>query len=154
MPDIMPTLLKLAGLAIPGTVQGKDLSSLPTPERDAAAFINLAAPITEARRYGFAEYRGLRTLQHTYVRSIRGPWLLYDNHADPYQKNNVISNASYAKLLSSLDRSLDARLKQLGDSFLPAAEYLKRDSLTHYREVNVKVGHTRSPWGDWESTLT
>jgi len=82
------------------------------------------------------------------------PWLLYDNHADPYQKNNVISNASYAKLLSLLDRSLDARLKQLGDSFLPAAEYLKRDSLTHYREVNVKVGHTRSPWGDWESTLT
>jgi len=154
MPDIMPTLLKLAGLPIPGTVQGKDLSSLPTPERDATAFINLAAPITEARRYGFAEYRGLRTLQHTYVRSIRGPWLLYDNHVDPYQKNNVISNASYAKLLSSLDRSLDARLKQLGDSFLPAAEYLKRDSLTHYREVNVKVGHTRSPWGDWESTLT
>ena len=57
--------------------------------QDAAALISLPVPITEARRYGFAEYRGLRTERYTYVRSIHGPWLLYDNQADPYQMHNV-----------------------------------------------------------------
>ena len=40
-----------------------------------------------------------------------------------------------------------------GDEFLPAAQYVKRAGVRHYREVNSNVGHIRSPWGDWESTL-
>ena len=52
---------------------------------------------TEARKYGFAEYRGLRTTQHTYVRSIHGPWLLYDNAADPFQMRNLIGKTGGAR---------------------------------------------------------
>jgi len=43
-------------------------------------------------------------------------------------------------------------LKERKDDFLPAREYVRRAAVGHYGEVNVPVGHVRSPWGDWEST--
>lgn len=156
-PDILPTLLGLCGLAVPESMEGSDFSGVMTgraePPRDAAAFLNLPVPITEARRYGFAEYRGLRTEQHTYVRSIHGPWLLYDNRADPFQMHNLCGRTEHKDLQARLDRALDATLRKRRDEFLPAAEYVKRAGVGHYREVNVPVGRHPSPWGDWDSTL-
>jgi arylsulfatase A-like enzyme len=157
-PDIMPTLLKTCGIPIPDGVQGTDYSGLFTgtrlPPRDTAALINLPVPITEARRYGFAEYRGLRTERHTYVRSIHGPWLLYDNHRDPFQMHNLCNKKEDAQLQKKLDTMLDAKLRSVGDEFLPASEYIKRANVGHYREVTMPAGHTVSPWGDWQSTLS
>jgi arylsulfatase A-like enzyme len=156
MPDMMPTLLSLAKLDIPGAVQGHDLTRYLRGQQDDpdfTAFINLPVPITEARRYGFAEYRGLRNAWHTYVRSIDGPWLLYDNMTDPYQMHNLCHRPEATPIRSAMDASLNKRLRELNDDFLPAHEYVKRAGLGHYREVNVPVGHTESPWGDWESTL-
>ena len=156
-PDIMPTLLGLCGLRVPDAVEGVDHSGLiagrSKPRGDAAAFLNLPVPITEARRHGFAEYRGLRGERYTYVRSIRGPWLLYDNQRDPYQMHNLCGKSEHRELQSRLDRQLDAALRLRKDEFLPAAEYVKRDGLGHYQEVNVPVGRHPSPWGDWDSTL-
>jgi arylsulfatase A-like enzyme len=155
-PDIMPTLLRLTGLEAPGAVQGIDRSPLLLGGKeagDSAALISLPVPITEARRWGFAEYRGVRTERYTYVRSINGPWLLYDNVRDPYQMRNLISRPEHKALQSSLDRALDAQLKRIGDDFLPAADYVRRAKVGHYKEVNAPIGHIRSPWGDWESTL-
>jgi arylsulfatase A-like enzyme len=158
MPDMMPSLLSLAGLKIPDGVQGRDLSALAKGRRDDdgndAAFINLPVPITEARRYGFAAYRGLRSVQYTYVRSIDGPWLLYDNQADPFQKRNLCNRREAAEVQSNMERQLTARLRSLNDEFLPAEEYVRRAGVGHYREVNVKVNFTESPWGDWKSTLS
>jgi arylsulfatase A-like enzyme len=151
-PDIMPTLLGACGLPIPDTVDGADYSKLMAgaAERpDAAALINLPVPITEARRHGFAEYRGLRTERYTYVRSIHGPWLLYDNQRDPYQMRNLRGSAGAKTLQSRLDRALDARLRAVKDEFLPAAEYVRRAGVGHYREVTMPAGHAKSPWGDW-----
>jgi arylsulfatase A-like enzyme len=158
MPDMMPTLLSLAGLKTPGAVQGADLSPIAKgnqPDHAAnAAFINLPVPITEARRYGFAAYRGLRSVRYTYVRSVHGPWLLYDNQADPLQKHNLCNQPAAVEVQSTMERQLDARLRMLKDEFLPAKEYLRQSGLGHYREVNVKVGHTESPWDDWKSTFS
>lgn len=151
-PDLMPTLVGLCGLAIPDSVEGTDFFGAPMAQ-DAAAFLNLPVPITEARRYGFAEYRGLRTERYTYVRSINGPWLLYDNQRDPFQMHNLCEKSEHRELRSRLDRALDATLRQRKDEFLPAAEYVKRAGVGHYQEVNVPVGRHRSPWGDWDSTL-
>ena len=126
-PDIMPTLLGSCGLPIPDSVDGKDFSKLMAggAERpEAAALINLPVPITEARRHGFAEYRGLRTRRYTYARSIHGPWLLYDNQIDPFQKHNLSGSAGARKLQSSLNRTLDIKLREVKDDFLPAAEYV------------------------------
>jgi arylsulfatase A-like enzyme len=112
----------------------------------------LPVPITEARRYGFAEYRGLRTERYTHVRSINGAWLLYDNRADPYQMHNLVKTGAARGLRSVLDRQVDAELRARHDDFLPANEYLARTGLTHYKEAHVSVGHAVSPWEDWEST--
>jgi arylsulfatase A-like enzyme len=144
----MPTLLGLCGLSIPDSVEGTDFFNAPAQ----AAFINLPVPITEARRYGFAEYRGLRTERYTYVRSIKGPWLLYDNEGDPLQMHNLCGKDK--GLQSRLDRALDATLVKRKDDFLPAAEYVKRAGVGHYGEVNVAVGRHPSPWGDWNSTMS
>jgi hypothetical protein len=66
-------------------------------------------PITEARRYGFAEYRDLRNERHTYVRSIQGPWLLYDNERDPYQMRNLCGRAGSSEIRAAMDREQDRR---------------------------------------------
>lgn len=153
-PDILPTLCALAGLDIPESVQGRNYAPLIAGrEKDdpqAAALLNLPVSFSVVRRQGFAEYRGLRTPRHTYVRSIHGPWLLYDNQVDPYQMRNLVD--SQPALRSQLDRLLDARLKQAGDDFLPGARYVERARATHYREVNAPVGRVESPWRDWRST--
>jgi arylsulfatase A-like enzyme len=157
-PDIMPTLLGMCGIPRPESVEGNDYSGLlaggPPPHGSVAALLSLPVPTTEARRYGFAEYRGLRTEQHTYIRSIHGPWLLYDNERDPYQMHNLCGRGEHKQLQAQLDHALDARLRELKDDFLPAAEYVRRANLGHYREISVAIGYHRSPWGDWESTLT
>ena len=149
IPDIMPTVLSLAGLPTPEAVQGRDAFGSTASE---PALLSLPVPITEARRYGFAEYRGLRGERYTYVRSIHGPWLLYDNQRDPYQKRNLCGRPESVALQASLNRQLDAMLQKVKDDFLPAKEYIARAGVGHYKEVNVKVGFTKSPWGDWEST--
>jgi arylsulfatase A-like enzyme len=157
-PDLMPTLLGMCGLAVPDSVEGSDLSAAifgsSTAPRDTAAFLNLPVPITEARRYGFAEYRGLRTERYTYVRSIEGPWLLYDNERDPFQMHNLCGKSEHRQLQSRMDRALDGTLRHLKDDFLPAHVYAKRAGVTHCRELNVPIGRHPSPWGDWDSTLS
>jgi arylsulfatase A-like enzyme len=149
-PDIFPTLARLCDVRVPDGVEGRDRLQSAS---DDGALLSLPVPITEARRYGFAEYRGLRSTRYTYVRSIHGPWLLYDNEADPYQMHNLCGKPDAKALQSRMDRALDMELKRRGDEFLPAAEYVKRAGVGHYGEVNVAVGHCKSPWGDWESTL-
>ncbi len=151
MPDMMPTLLALAGLPVPEVVQGRDV--LGNAKAPSSTLLSLPVPITEARRYGFAAYRGVRSEQYTYVRSTEGPWLLYDNQSDPYQKRNLIGSTAHVEIQKSLESELQLHLRRVGDEFLPAATYLSRAGLAHYREANVPVGHMRSPWGDWESTL-
>jgi arylsulfatase A-like enzyme len=155
-PDIMPTLLGLARLKVPESVQGVDfapvMSGSKREESDPAALLNLPASFSVIRRHGFAEYRGLRTTRYTYVRSIHGPWLLYDNRSDPYQKQNLIGKDHYRGQQSKLDRLLDRKLKLAGDDFLPGAHYVERAQAAHYREVNAEITRVTSPWGDWKST--
>lgn len=156
-PDIMPTLLSLSGIAAPRTVQGTDFSNLSVAKRTVGpattAFLHMPVPITTARNYGIAEYRAVRNARFTYARSIRGPWLLYDNQKDPYQKNNLCGRPEAKDVQARLDAELNAWLKALGDKFLPANVYLERDKLTNYMEPYAPVTFTRSPWGDWQSTI-
>jgi len=156
-PDIMPTLLGLSGIAIPAGVQGTDYSRLRpaflTTRPAATAFLSMPVPLANARSDGVAEYRGVRNEHYTYVRSIQGPWLLYDNRRDPYQMHNLCGQPQARGIQAALDAELNGWLRRLGDQFLPAADYLRRDHLEHYVETQFPIGRARSPWGDWESTL-
>jgi arylsulfatase A-like enzyme len=148
-PDIMPTLLGLCDVAIPDTVEGRDWSAevrgdiLPTG--DEAALLTMPAEFHELRITGMRAYRGLRTVRYTYVRNLDGPWLLYDNEADPYQMNNLINSPEHAELQAALEGRLQARLDELGDEFLDGWEYLRRDRLDHYYEPNDACSQ---PWSD------
>jgi arylsulfatase A-like enzyme len=153
-PDIFPTLLGLAGLPAQESAQGKNWAPLMDGKAkdaaDPACLLNLPVSFSVVRRQGFAEYRGLRTQRYTYVRSIHGPWLLYDNQRDPFQMKNLV--ASDGRVVKELDRRLDGMLKDAGDEFLPGKSYVEKHRVGHYREVIAPVGSAKSPWGDWAAT--
>jgi arylsulfatase A-like enzyme len=157
IPDVLPTLLGLAGVAVPASVAGTDYSPLlrgqTMPDAPASAYLGMPVPVWDARMDGLAAYRGVRTDRHTYVRSIDGPWLLYDNQADPFQLRNLVDAPAYARVQSALEAELMAWRHRLDDAFLPGDAYLRRDGLGHYLETRVPVGVSHSPRGDWRSTL-
>lgn len=132
--DLMPTLLGLTGLTIPGSVQGLDYSRYLRGGLNPGnneALILCVSPFGEwERRVGGKEFRGLRTPTHTYVRDLNGPWLLFDNRSDPYQTNNLVASPECRFLLNQLDQRLLRKLKRDGDHFEPGAVYLDR---WHYR---------------------
>ena len=136
-PDVMPTLLGLSGVRIPETVEGLDYSRYldggPDPA-DGAALLACYHPFGQWRAgldggpLGLTgrEFRGLRTQRYTYVRSLTGSWLLYDNLHDPYQRRNLIEDPDYASVQGDLEARLDRRLAAQGDAFLPGMEYVRR----------------------------
>ncbi|MCY3834140.1 MAG: sulfatase [Chloroflexi bacterium] len=152
--DIMPTLLGLCGLPIPDGVDGRDLSAsvarrvpwtqtrrhcqVPDGRADAGspgALLACFHPFGEwSRPLGGREYRGLRTARYTYCRTLQGPWLLYDNEADPYQLRNLcrvdtgspVDQPDHAELLAELEALLQGELAAMGDEFLPGMDYIKK----------------------------
>jgi arylsulfatase A-like enzyme len=129
-PDIMPTLLGLCGIKVPGTAEGENRSAWfrgEEPDSDRAELICCITPFGEwTRDKGGREFRGLRTTRYTYVRSLDGPWLLYDNQNDRYQQHNLIGDTEYAALQSDLDGWLNQALKLRKDTFRPGREYLQK----------------------------
>jgi arylsulfatase A-like enzyme len=133
-PDIMPTLLGICGIEIPGTVEGIDYSGRLGEEEeggDDAALIACYVPFGEwLRREGAKEYRGLRTRQYTYVRTLQGPWLLYDNLEDPYQQMNLCNDTETRELQLHLDAMLQRKLVETGDDFASSEELIARYGIT------------------------
>ena len=68
--------------------------------------------------------------RHTYVRDLKGPWLLFDNEKDPHQLRNLIGLPEAAEFQARLDAHLSKKLKATNDSFLPGPDYLKRWNYT------------------------
>lgn len=126
-PDILPTLLGLAGVARPSSLEGEDLSDLirsGTETVDRAALYMGVAPFN--RPEFTKEYRAIRTRRHTYVRGLEGPWLLFDDQTDPYQLDNLAGKPDYAALQTTLDATLAVALLKIGDDFRAASWYLER----------------------------
>ena len=129
-PDILPTLLSLCGIPIPGTVEGQDFAATiergPDPS-GGAALIYCPHPFGQfLRQDGGREYRGLRTRRHTYVRDMHGPWLLYDNERDPFQLKNLVNRPEELSLQAALDAQLQRKLDERGDEFLPGKAYIEK----------------------------
>ncbi len=128
-PDIMPTLLDLCGISIPSSVQGR--SYVPSMHGgdwpDEAVLIANYHPFGqwEAQRGG-KEWRGVRTIRYTYVKDLNGPWLLFDDEADPYQMDNLVDRPEHADLQARMELLLGQKLKQTGDSFSPGMDYIRQ----------------------------
>ena len=129
-PDIMPTLLGLSGIEIPDSVEGADFSGVimgTEKPKENAALISCISPFGEwTRPKGGKEYRGVRTRRYTYVKTLKGPWLLYDNKKDPYQLNNLCNKPEHRKLQKKLEGVLLQKLKETNDEFLSGWEYIKK----------------------------
>jgi arylsulfatase A-like enzyme len=128
--DLMPTLLGLCGVPIPKTVEGLDYSKYlgggPNPG-DGATVLTCVSPFGEwDRRKGGKEYRAVRTTRYTFVRDLNGPWLLFDDQEDPYQMHNLVNDPADADLQAKLDATLQRKLRDEHDEFLPGDEYIKK----------------------------
>jgi arylsulfatase A-like enzyme len=128
--DVMPTVLRLCGVAVPKTVEGLDFNGYLRGGADpsgGAALVLCPSPFGEyTRALGGREYRGLRTKRFTYVRDLNGPWLLFDNERDPYQLNNLIGQPEHASEQAQLEAQLKAKLAAQHDEFLRGADYIAK----------------------------
>lgn len=118
--DLMPTLLGLMGLPVPEACQGTDLSHTALGAEGSepeSAFLQHACTFADAR--ALPEWRGVRTKRHTYIRTLEGPWLLYDNRSDPWQRDNLVGRPEHGELEARLDADLDRWLERAGDDFAP-----------------------------------
>lgn len=137
MVDHLPTLCGLAGVKPPADVQGRELSKHlvggTTPQPNEALYASyhpfgnwLAQKEKVEPLYRCREARGLRTERFTYVEDLDGPWLLYDNEADPHQLHNLAGDPAAAQVQDELAGRLHRRLDALGDAFLPGERYVER----------------------------
>jgi arylsulfatase A-like enzyme len=147
----MPTLLGLADVTVPDRVEGVNLAPhILGAAADMPKSVLLMNPcpfsVGDPRspdqyptfRGKRMEYRGVRTGTHTYVRTIDGPWLLYDNIADPYQLRNLIEEPDHAQCAAELDAAMRAHMERIDDRFLPKEAYYERYGIAvdHRGKVN------------------
>lgn len=129
-PDIMPTILGLTGIKVPNSVEGKDFSPILLGKKSndvPYTLISCVQPFGQwSRKNGGKEYRGLMTEKFTYVRDLKGPWLLFDRTNDPYQMKNLIDKSAFNKVQNQLDNDLIRELKKRKDAFLPGLAYIKK----------------------------
>jgi arylsulfatase A-like enzyme len=126
-PDIMPTLLGLAGVAIPKPVEGIDLSGLVRTGKelpDRAALYMGVSPF--AGKTVNTPYRAICTSRHTYIKNLEGAWLLFDDEKDPYQLDNLVNKPECLALKAKLDAQLQAELKRIGDDFRAGSYYVEK----------------------------
>ena len=132
-PDIMPTLLGLAGLnpRIPTQVEGMDLSHLamdkPGPEPQAAFLMNTGACAVWEDGH---EWRALRDKRFTYAvfrgagpKNLPRKEVLFDNVADPHQMTNLIDSPSHAARADKYRKMLSAKMSRLNDTFPESTWY-------------------------------
>jgi arylsulfatase A-like enzyme len=126
---LMPTLLGLMGLPVPGDIDGRDFSPLlrgetvAEPEEEPIAMlpsINRLSdndysqieiiplkPGTSPSWWG--EWRGVRTPRYTYAVQFHQGQVrryLYDNQADPYQMNPIADDSLFAEFDNRVQRWL------------------------------------------------
>ncbi|WP_020607604.1 sulfatase family protein [Spirosoma spitsbergense] len=129
--DVMPTILSLSGQAIPASVEGENMAGLfqkPRPAKpNEAVLISCIVPFHQWNyAHGGREFRGIRTARYTYVRDLKGPWLLYDNAKDPYQLQNVVNQPAMKQTQQQLEALLTNKLNTTNDKFLTGNVYMDK----------------------------
>jgi len=124
-PDILPTLLTLAGIPVHDAIEGEDMSrAIENKEEaaDKAALIMNVSPFAGKAD----EYRGIYTSRYAYVKNLEGPWLLFDHKMDPLQMDNLVGKPGYKDLQKDLEWMLNRELAAVGDEFMPRQLYIEK----------------------------
>jgi arylsulfatase A-like enzyme len=114
--DVYPTLAGMAGLKAPSGIDGMDFSPMlagraSRPPRDYAFLQMMYAYVP------WPGWRAIRTEEHTYARTAKGPWLLFHTIKDPFQTKNLADDPSSRTLVAEMDRRLSALMKDTGDTW-------------------------------------
>lgn len=111
--DIAPTIMDLAGLEIPSSVDGKSLLPLladPSVAWRDGFMIEHYQDQGDTEESGLAtiipSYSGFRTMEWKYIEYASGERELYDLINDPYEMNNLIDAPGYEQTIFSLQSQL------------------------------------------------
>ncbi|MFQ5791069.1 MAG: sulfatase-like hydrolase/transferase, partial [Acidobacteriota bacterium] len=85
--DLMPTVLELAGVDIPSSVQGESLLSLATGHAEELNLVAYGESYLPRYHYGWSELKSLRTGKLHYIDAPRTE--LFDVRADPREQANL-----------------------------------------------------------------
>lgn len=102
--DIYPSLCELAGIPLPGHLQGRSFVPL------------LENPSINWKQAVFSRYRGgesVTTERFSYTRWDDGNHMLYDHAKDPDENVNVVDNPEYAKVVERLLRHITNHTSKL-----------------------------------------
>lgn len=122
VPDVFPTLCGLAGLTVPSQCFGRDYTpeilGTGRVECDAQLIVHISKTnASGGENHPAPLFRGLRTPRHTFTVRADGPWLLYDNQADPFQLDNRVKDESLKTVRAELEELLRRKLKEAADPF-------------------------------------
>ena len=120
--DIYPTLCGLAGIPVPATCVGRDLSAAVRGDPVDGPAHQFLMHIAKSHASGGVNhtsplFRGIRTPRYTYACGEIGRWCLYDNQEDPYQQRNLADDPTRASLMSDLDGEVLDYLRQAQDRY-------------------------------------
>lgn len=123
--DVAPTLLGLAGLPVPNSYEGLDLSQYITEgtgdEPEAALLQGMGHTF---QWHNGDEWRGVRDKRYTYANMLAdGSEYLFDNIKDPYQMNNLINDASHRPVRRRLKNFMHHKMNELNDPYKPTTWY-------------------------------
>ncbi|MEK6793759.1 MAG: sulfatase [Spirochaetota bacterium] len=125
--DLPVSLLGLMHLSFASHVDGDDLSALFTDEHapgtDGAIICDLV-PCHQAEDRGADAWVGIKTRTHTYVRETKGPTMLFDDIADPYQMRNLVSNTNATDTMRSMAAMLERISEKHGLRFRPWQDFV------------------------------
>ena len=69
------------------------------------------------------QWRGVRSRTHTYAKNINGAEMLFNNVADPYQMDSLVTDPASRQLLNMMRQRLEQLLAEADDALVPGTHY-------------------------------
>lgn len=117
--DLAPTMLSLAGLPVPATMQGRDLGPLLRGEpADWRTDFYYEHTYANPPQHRIPKCEGVRTNRYKYIRytDFDPPYeQLFDLTADPHEQTNLAAGQSHAETLTRLRARCDEYRRSLRD---------------------------------------
>jgi arylsulfatase A-like enzyme len=118
--DLAPTLLEIAGVAVPGDMQGKSMMPLAEGKKNVAWRKDWLYEYYEYPGYeNVRPCRGVRTDRYKLVHFFIEPqeFEVYDLQADPDERNNLYGKPGFEELTAHLKERLAALRAETHDTF-------------------------------------
>jgi arylsulfatase A-like enzyme len=116
--DVPPTLLELAGIAIPKDMQGESMKKLLKEGNEKDWRKELYYHYYE-KSFGATAHYGIRTERYKLIHFYDpgNSWELYDLKKDPIEMHNLYGDAAYVKIIEKLKEQLKALQNKYNDPY-------------------------------------